>query len=102
MTLIGVPAFTMIAIVWLGVQAEAQTPCPELVQIKAQPRLWGLFGIGSGPRRPCLQSRPVKTIRGLSSRSAARQSEQARGKFTFALFRILSRERLGTNSRLSA
>src|SRR6266403_862624 len=25
MTLIGVPAFTMIAIVWLGVQAEAQT-----------------------------------------------------------------------------
>jgi len=34
MTLIGVPAFTMIAIVWLGVQAEAQTPCPELVRLR--------------------------------------------------------------------
>src|SRR5260370_38849285 len=32
MTLIGVPAFTMIAIVGLGVQAEAQPPCPELVR----------------------------------------------------------------------
>jgi hypothetical protein len=28
------PAFTMIAIVWLGVQAEAQTPCPELVRLR--------------------------------------------------------------------
>ena len=35
MTLIGVPAFTMIAIVWLGVQAEAQTPCPELVRLRS-------------------------------------------------------------------
>ena len=34
MTPIGVPAFTMIAIVWLGVQAEAQTPCPELVRLR--------------------------------------------------------------------
>ena len=34
MTLIGLPAFTMIAIVWLGVQAEAQTPCPELVRLR--------------------------------------------------------------------
>ena len=34
MTSIGVPAFTMIAIVWLGVQAEAQTPCPELVPLR--------------------------------------------------------------------
>ena len=34
MTLIGVPAFTMIAIVWLGVQAEAQTPCPQLMQLR--------------------------------------------------------------------
>ena len=34
MTRIGVPAFTMIAIVWLGVQAEAQTPCPELVRLR--------------------------------------------------------------------
>ena len=34
MTLKGVPAFTMIAIVWLGVQAEAQTPCAELVQLR--------------------------------------------------------------------
>jgi len=33
-TRIGVPAFTMIAIVWLGVQAEAQTPCPELVRLR--------------------------------------------------------------------
>jgi hypothetical protein len=34
MTLRGVPAFTMIAIVGLGVPAEAQTPCPELVQLR--------------------------------------------------------------------
>jgi hypothetical protein len=34
MTLIGVPAFAMIAIVWLGGQAEAQTPCPELVRLR--------------------------------------------------------------------
>ena len=34
MKLIGVPAFTMTAIVWLGVQAEAQTPCPELVRLR--------------------------------------------------------------------
>ena len=32
MTLKGVLAFTMIAMVGLGVQAEAQTPCPELVR----------------------------------------------------------------------
>jgi hypothetical protein len=34
MKLIGVPAFTVTAIVWLGVQAEAQTPCPELVRLR--------------------------------------------------------------------
>jgi hypothetical protein len=34
MRLIGVPAFTMIAIVWLGVPADAQTPCPELVRLR--------------------------------------------------------------------
>jgi hypothetical protein len=34
MTLTGVPAFTMIAIVWLGGQAEAQTPCEELVRLR--------------------------------------------------------------------
>ena len=34
MRLIGVPAFTMIAIGWLGVQAEAKTPCPELVRLR--------------------------------------------------------------------
>jgi hypothetical protein len=34
MVLRGVPAFTMIAIVGLGVQAEAQTPCPELVRLR--------------------------------------------------------------------
>ena len=28
------PAFTMIAIVWLGVQAAAQTPCAELVRLR--------------------------------------------------------------------
>jgi hypothetical protein len=33
-TRIGVPALTMIALVWLGVQAEAQTPCPELVRMR--------------------------------------------------------------------
>src|SRR5229473_2712322 len=34
MKLIGVPALTMIAIVWLGVRAEAQTPCPEQVRLR--------------------------------------------------------------------
>ena len=34
MTLKGVLAFTMIAMVGLGVQAEAQTPCPELVRLR--------------------------------------------------------------------
>ena len=34
MWLKGVPVFTMVAIVWLGVQAEAQTPCPELVRLR--------------------------------------------------------------------
>ena len=34
MKLIRVPAVTMIAIVWLGVQAEAQTPCPELLRLR--------------------------------------------------------------------
>jgi hypothetical protein len=33
-TLIRVPAFAMIAIVGLGVQAGAQTPCPELVRLR--------------------------------------------------------------------
>jgi len=31
---IGVPAFTLIAIISLGVQAEAQPPCPELVRLR--------------------------------------------------------------------
>jgi hypothetical protein len=34
MTLVGVPAFTMIAIVGLGVQAEAQTPCQEYLRLR--------------------------------------------------------------------
>jgi hypothetical protein len=34
MTLKGVLAFTMIAMVGLGVQAEAQTPCAELVRLR--------------------------------------------------------------------
>ena len=34
MTLKGVLAFTMIAIGGLGVQVEAQTPCPELVRLR--------------------------------------------------------------------
>jgi len=34
MTLKGVPAFTMIAIVGLTVQAEAQGPCPEYVRLR--------------------------------------------------------------------
>jgi hypothetical protein len=34
MTLKGVPALTMIAIVGLGVQVEAQTPSPEVVRLR--------------------------------------------------------------------
>jgi hypothetical protein len=34
MTLRRVPAFTIIAIVGLGFQAEAQAPCPELVRLR--------------------------------------------------------------------
>jgi hypothetical protein len=34
MTLIRVHICTMIAIAWLGVQAEAQTPCPEVVRLR--------------------------------------------------------------------
>ena len=34
MTLKGMPVFTMIAIVGLGIQVEAQTPCPELVRLR--------------------------------------------------------------------
>src|SRR6266436_5597444 len=34
MALKGVPAFTLIAIVGLGVQVEAQTPCPEYVRLR--------------------------------------------------------------------
>jgi hypothetical protein len=34
MKLIGVPALTLIAIVGLGVQAEAQTPCQELLRLR--------------------------------------------------------------------
>jgi hypothetical protein len=34
MRLIGMPAFTMIAIFGLGVQAEAQAPCQELVRLR--------------------------------------------------------------------
>jgi hypothetical protein len=30
-----VPAFVVIAVVGLAVQAEAQTPCPELVQLRS-------------------------------------------------------------------
>jgi hypothetical protein len=40
MTLIRVPAFTMIAMVWLGVQAEAQTPYPELVRLRNAATAW--------------------------------------------------------------
>jgi hypothetical protein len=34
MWLKGVTAFTMIATAWLGVQADAQTPCPELLRLR--------------------------------------------------------------------
>jgi hypothetical protein len=34
MTLKGVPAFTLITIVGLGVKVEAQTPCPEYVRLR--------------------------------------------------------------------
>jgi hypothetical protein len=40
MKLIGVPAF-MIAIAWLGVQAEAQAPCPDYVRLRnAATEVW--------------------------------------------------------------
>jgi hypothetical protein len=34
MLLKSVPAFTLIAMVGLGVQVEAKTPCPEVVQLR--------------------------------------------------------------------
>lgn len=34
MKLIGVPALTMIATVWFGVQAEAKTPCAEYLRLR--------------------------------------------------------------------
>jgi hypothetical protein len=34
MALRRLPAFTMIALVWLGVQAEAQTPCQEYLRLR--------------------------------------------------------------------
>jgi hypothetical protein len=34
MTLLRVSAFTVIAIAWLGAQAQAQTPCPEVVRLR--------------------------------------------------------------------
>ena len=34
MTLKGVPAFTMVALIGLAVQAEAQTPCPEYLRLR--------------------------------------------------------------------
>jgi hypothetical protein len=34
MKLIVVPAFTVIAVVALGIQAKAQAPCPELLQLR--------------------------------------------------------------------
>ena len=34
MTLVGVTAFTMIAIVGFGVQADAQTPCQEYLRLR--------------------------------------------------------------------
>src|SRR5262245_44115665 len=35
MTLIGAPTLTLIALVGLGVQAEAQAPCPELLRLRS-------------------------------------------------------------------
>jgi hypothetical protein len=34
MSQIGIPALTMIAMVWLGVPAEAQTPCQEYLRLR--------------------------------------------------------------------
>ena len=34
MTLKATPAFAMIAIIWLGVQAEARTPCQEYLRLR--------------------------------------------------------------------
>jgi hypothetical protein len=35
MTLIRVTICTMIAMAWLGAQAQAQPPCPEVIQLRA-------------------------------------------------------------------
>jgi hypothetical protein len=41
MTLIKVPALTIFAIIGLGIPAEAQTPCPELLQLRnAATKVW--------------------------------------------------------------
>jgi hypothetical protein len=38
----------MIAIVWFGVQAEAQTPCPELARLRnAATEAWMAHGVSS-------------------------------------------------------
>jgi hypothetical protein len=34
MTLLRISAFTLIATAWLGVQAQAQAPCPEVVRLR--------------------------------------------------------------------
>ena len=36
MTLIGLPAVTIVALVGLAVQADAQAPCPELARLRSE------------------------------------------------------------------
>jgi hypothetical protein len=59
MTLRRVPAFTMIAIVGLGVQAEAQAPCPELVRLRnAASEAWKGAGAAAQQARSSTTIRP--------------------------------------------
>jgi hypothetical protein len=57
-TRIGVPAFTMIALVWLGAQAEAQTPCPELVRMRRR---------GHGGLETCDEGTVIGALRSIIS-----------------------------------
>jgi hypothetical protein len=53
MTLRGVPVFTMMAIVGFAVQAQAQAPCPELMQLRnAASEAWKQ-AMRAGPSQRC-------------------------------------------------
>jgi len=53
MTRIGLPAFTMIALVSLGVQAEAKAPCQQYLQLRnAATKAWKA-AMGAPPSQRC-------------------------------------------------